>query len=667
MSEQQSPQEPLQQAVQQPRPGPPGLPQLPQSLSPQPGGAMYVELSPTTSSPSSGPRSVQEDSTPIRSSLSASKGSLRSPPAQAALLALELSTSASEALAAAAAALDEIGPGEFESTEGPFIAPGVGSGGSEATYGSCSDDAAMTPRGNFDALRRRSASALATGASWLLPRARSLLAEGQAFVGSQAEREAAGSDKGVAENTANVSSPAGSDNTRCTDGALQAGAEKLAEGVATPLRRLTNQGLGATAAGADEQLRRWGVGLAHLARRSMVRDQQALQRFTAPSIWSSWPEDAAAAASAAASEAGDALPFASPTKRGLCPLKYVSDATFRDALEQRDTVLVKGSWVVDRAKSGLTLPCRQMLETDCPDAVWNVTELMTHMSEGAAIILAISYSWLSREHPDPNGKHLSSLSFALQCLFESTPLKDVAIFLDWCSLYQEPRTEAEQAIFTRSLRSVHLWYVHQGTRVWALSQVPDTATAKAPFDERGWPFFELALASMVTKTNCLLDLGLLDLPAGAAEHPADWHAINALCRPRRAPPLSPEAFADSVQELRFTHDVDRVFVGLRYKDAFDEVLGTADELLFNDLGWGDDEIQQLAALLPRCSRLRKVTLHGNNPGRLSAAALAAVTPYCGALEELWLTGTPVGRNKECREWLRAAWEHSRKNIEGLKF
>lgn len=624
------------------------------------GSALLSESSPTKSSSSSGPRQQQQ---------------VKSVTDLAALLALGTSQDAFEALAAAAAALEDMGPSEVEAASKEARASALVRGGTlvamkpvTSDLTGCSESDGL-PGGGFHALRLRSASALAAGATWLLPRAQRLIVEDGAHPndgsphGCDAGETSAAVDAGSLAVRQAEEARSLPEATRCISGPLKAGAEKLAGGVAVPLRRLG----GMAALTGETHLRRWGADLAQLARRSVVRDQQSFQQITAPAIWTSWPEDAAAAASIAAAAAAEAYAMARPPKRDISPLKYVSDASFHEALESGDTVLVKGSWLAQRAVSSSLLPRRQELQTQAPEAIWNTGELMSRMSQGAVIIVAVSYCWLTREHPDPKGRQLSTLGFALNQLLASTPLEDAAIFLDWCSLYQQPRSETEEISFIRALQYVHLWYAHQGTRVWALSQVPADVELQAAYEERGWPCFERALGSMVTKSSFLLDLGLLD-SMDPGEVPTDWQGISAACRPQRGPPLVPEVFSTRAHELYFTRGaVDRDFVVRKYTDAFHEVLGVAEELLFNDIGWGDQEVRQLATLLPRCSRLRKVTLHGNRAGPLSAAVLAAIAPYCVSLEELWLTGTPAGRNRECREWLKAAWEHSGKNTEGLKF
>ena len=49
----------------------------------------------------------------------------------------------------------------------------------------------------------------------------------------------------------------------------------------------------------------------------------------------------------------------------------------------------------------------------------------------------------------------------------------------------------------------NLWYAHQGTCVWLQKWTP---TDIKPYMERGWPFFEQAVASMITDSTKLVEL-----------------------------------------------------------------------------------------------------------------------------------------------------------------
>ena len=63
---------------------------------------------------------------------------------------------------------------------------------------------------------------------------------------------------------------------------------------------------------------------------------------------------------------------------------------------------------------------------------------------------------------------------------ERLPLDDMAMFLDWCSIFQKARTDAEDVICKCSLRAVNVQYAHACIMVWLLTQVPHDVIAYKP-------------------------------------------------------------------------------------------------------------------------------------------------------------------------------------------
>ena len=74
----------------------------------------------------------------------------------------------------------------------------------------------------------------------------------------------------------------------------------------------------------------------------------------------------------------------------------------------------------------------------------------------------------------------------------------------------------------------------------------------------------------------------------------------------------------------------------RFRETTFELLGGVTELNFNMLKWGDDEVVQLAVVLPLCAKLTELKLLGNQVGARGAAALAGAIKGNGALKVLWL-------------------------------
>jgi hypothetical protein len=335
--------------------------------------------------------------------------------------------------------------------------------------------------------------------------------------------------------------------------------------------------------------------------------------------------------------------------------KYISYQTLREALEKRDTVLIKGSWLVERWRFGKSgrgafgLPRRQELQEKFPSAIWGVEELHHLLGKGKVNIVAVSHCWLSSQHPDPQGVNLEVLCRAIDLMLRGTPLHDLAIFIDYCSLYQLPRTVEQDAAFTRANAHSHLWFLHQATRVWMLTRIPASAERGEAYGQRGWPVLERALGDMVTRENFMLDLGKLD------ESCTTWKRALVACKHQQRPPRLPSAFTEELRRSVFAVEADRTFAMHKYEEGFLEAIAAAKELSFSDLGWGDAEASQLAEILPHCEQLEKLALHGNRITDKGAESLIGSLHKC-EVQELWLTQTTASKaTKEVREKLRESW------------
>merc|ERR1719387_2193552 len=84
--------------------------------------------------------------------------------------------------------------------------------------------------------------------------------------------------------------------------------------------------------------------------------------------------------------------------------------------------LVQGMWLAEHSTKGLPLSRRQELP---PEAFWKSKELAKLMEESEALaverwgipaipVVAVSYCWLTMEHPDPKGETLQMLGALVQ-------------------------------------------------------------------------------------------------------------------------------------------------------------------------------------------------------------------------------------------------------------
>lgn len=300
--------------------------------------------------------------------------------------------------------------------------------------------------------------------------------------------------------------------------------------------------------------------------------------------------------------------------------RYLAFDAVWDALQDRSTVLVKGSWLMSQSR----LPRRQ----DLPEgSTWEPTQLKRGVESGDVRLVALSHCWVQEDHPDPSGQHLSAINaFIAQRLKArypdgSTVLDDLAVFIDWCSLVQNPcEAESDRVHLENGMRNMDLWFVHQSVELWLIK---DLSLISRPYGERGWPEFERRVSSMLKPGHMVHDLS----EAGVVS---------------RMPPLRPDAFADLLQNRTFANAADSDRVAKMYERIFSEVMGNMRVMSFRGLRWDDAAIVTLAESLPYCSKLEALDLGKNAFGKIGCVALAAALPQCLQLSSLRLDSTPIG-------------------------
>ena len=288
--------------------------------------------------------------------------------------------------------------------------------------------------------------------------------------------------------------------------------------------------------------------------------------------------------------------------------------------------LLRAGFLIELHKAGIRLPRRQ----DVPShGFWNKT------IDFKTVIVVVSYPWLSSAHPDPDGYHLAVLAPLLSVFMRYMkgnsllPDEDVAVFIDYASLFQDERTVSELEAFRAGLKSMNLLYAHLRTSVWCLTRLPDGAPR--PYMSRGWCRLEWLISSIIKSGRRFLDIGAL------AEIPdvSSFEAACDACMAARRPPVLPSDFEETLWEqepvgeyiLTFTNGMgDRPFVARKYRQTFEELLRDVDRLEYKNLGWEDAEVRQLAKLLPLCTSLQHLILIGNRITDAGARGLVGALP-----------------------------------------
>ena len=300
-----------------------------------------------------------------------------------------------------------------------------------------------------------------------------------------------------------------------------------------------------------------------------------------------------------------------------------------------DVLLIDAEWLV---KLDGPAPCRQQLPEDAA--------FVGSVNDDSVQVLAISYPWLTKGHPDPESWYLAIVQHFLCLLLglenkgghesrTSTVLqssKRVAIFWDWLSLYQEPflggRSPEQMDTLERAYQHMAIWFVNPSRMVWRLTKLPPSPClghGSSPWQDRGWCVFEKALSELLTPSNRVLDLGLLVEDDGTLWEESDdiqrdgpsslqQHFIKVIKKTRikrRQFPVAPEIFNQTLENCSFAFPSDLKYAKLKYEESFREVISKSDSLNFSSSDFSGDSSGLLPTLGACKDRLQILDLSKN--------------------------------------------------------
>ena len=104
-------------------------------------------------------------------------------------------------------------------------------------------------------------------------------------------------------------------------------------------------------------------------------------------------------------------------------------------LESGAVALLDAQWIINHAEAGGVLYHRQALPEE---AFLSLADLIAATNTYAWLpVAALSYPWLTKDHPDPRGANLSRVARALKALTVGG-LNRLGVFWDYGSLHQHP-------------------------------------------------------------------------------------------------------------------------------------------------------------------------------------------------------------------------------------
>uniref|UniRef100_A0A0G4H230 Uncharacterized protein n=1 Tax=Chromera velia CCMP2878 TaxID=1169474 RepID=A0A0G4H230_9ALVE len=170
-------------------------------------------------------------------------------------------------------------------------------------------------------------------------------------------------------------------------------------------------------------------------------------------------------------------------------------------------------------KEDVKLPYRQKIGETAdalgvvcqPFSIHALADSIRHPLGASFKLVAVSYPWLSKEHPDPDGFRLRSVLEQLDKHWwaqEGSPVT-AFVFWDYLSLFQHPpdsrRTAAEDVLFKEGLSKMDLIYSSPHTHVIRSTAVPESASNPTPYIERGWCWFESAVTAFKPPAQVISD------------------------------------------------------------------------------------------------------------------------------------------------------------------
>ena len=155
-------------------------------------------------------------------------------------------------------------------------------------------------------------------------------------------------------------------------------------------------------------------------------------------------------------------------------------------------------------------------------------------------VVALSYRWLSPQHPDPEGYQLgvlvTFLEEHLECFFGEAAAKwtpgtsvpsrdqlDVGVMWDFMSLAQAPRSRNERNRFDRGFSVTNK--VYGSARSTITVQLTDTTPGVKGYHTSGWCRFEEAVSGIIKSPSFLCDTSVRNLIVDAAKKPT--HDVQA--------------------------------------------------------------------------------------------------------------------------------------------
>jgi len=374
------------------------------------------------------------------------------------------------------------------------------------------------------------------------------------------------------------------------------------------------------------------------------------------------------------------------------------DSEAAKILRRGDLRLVSGLWLLSQSESYRVqrlqeLPREALVPPRDAAAMMLESRCDEHRhDEHPPRVLALSYRWLTPEHPDPEGIQLEKVRHFLKSMVEAVfrsrgeesarAKLDIGILWDYMSLPQHPRSESEKDVFSRGLKAINRVYGSK-ERTLTLQCIGDP-DGSHPYHKSGWCRFEEAVSGIGKQGSLLLAVedrpkdeetqpthacrfiihpGLAVLEAHGLDDIAtrlgseysrlspqqDWKELCSKASSARLPPVHPEDMARLLRsdEVTFTNKSDVEMVIEKYRDFFRRMADSVTQLVFGHqlvmrgcakVTWSPEQFRLLGRALGDggLRSCRYLSLEGVNLCEAGARILAEALAKADSLEEVLL-------------------------------
>ena len=321
------------------------------------------------------------------------------------------------------------------------------------------------------------------------------------------------------------------------------------------------------------------------------------------------------------------------------------------ALADGSTALLHANYLIGLNEADKVLPQRRELPSEAfyTGPVWE-----------KVLIIAISYTWATNDHPDPDGLLLSKLAIFFRGLMKTDQKREkiVAVFWDWGSLYQElpqaPRSDDENEAFEISLKNVDLWFGHPSVITLQMKEAPPQRLSV--YSNSLWPVFESTLSWLIKCKDDILDgekvlKWLLSTSVSESKEICWLGFVDAGAKDNQRPlPKAPVEFNNAIQGLHSSTQSDFQLLRNIYSETFRSVIHNAKSFRFKTMPWVSIEEWKafVKYVLPKCHDLEELYLMDNDnlECNIKDICFACTTN----IRSLYLDNTHVGGEVSEAQW-----------------